>query len=54
MLEETQPSKSRTMKTISTFCLIALVTFSIPQFARAEENKEAAKLAREAAAAAKD
>ena len=54
MLEETQPSKSRTMKTISTFCLIALVTFSIPQFARAEANKEAAKLAREAAAAAKD
>lgn len=42
------------MKTISTISLIALVAFSIPQFARAEENKEAAKLAREAAAAAKE
>jgi tetratricopeptide (TPR) repeat protein len=42
------------MKTISIFCLIALAAFSIPQIARAEENKEAAKLAREAAAAAKD
>jgi tetratricopeptide (TPR) repeat protein len=42
------------MKTISSFCLIALVAFSIPQFAHAEENKEAARLAREAAAAAKD
>lgn len=54
MLEETQSSKSRTMKTIPTFCLIALLAFSIPQFAHAEENKEAARLAREAAAAAKD
>lgn len=34
--------------------MIALVAVSNPQFARAEENKEAAKLAREAAAAAKD
>ena len=42
------------MKTIPTFCLIALVTLSVPQFARAQENKEAAKLARDAAAAAKD
>src|ERR1700736_6042486 len=45
---------SEPMKTILTFCLIALVTFSIPQFAHAQENKEAAKLARDAAAAAKD
>src|SRR3977135_2772692 len=54
MLKETQPSKFRTMKTIPTFCLIALVALSIPQFAHAQKNKEAAKLAREAAAAAKD
>jgi len=55
MLAETSTSSLQpTMKTISTFCLIAVVVFSIPQFAIAQENKEAARLAREAAAAAKD
>lgn len=42
------------MKTMLSFCLVALATLSIPQPARAQPDKEAAKLAREAVAAAKE